>query len=223
MNYPISNFNDKKVTLDQELAERTVAYRDLTNLEMQHMAQKHRKFYWYFKHLPVLLILLIVYEIILLYLNFEYFKLGLNELFFGLVILPPFFLYTGYAKEKQYFADVNLPVVKTVGTLKTVEIRHRRSGVTRYFEVEGIRFGKNNNDPAVIDLIFTNFGTNQSYQPIRIEYSPTSSLIWEIKKRNTNGWETIYDVLPEKFDNEPIRLIMPLDQKRPLEVGPHLH
>lgn len=219
MTFPISSFNDNKVTLDQELAERTVAYRDLTHMEMQHMIQKHRKFYWYFKHLPVLFILLIIYEIILFYLNFEYFKVDLNELFFALVILPPFFIYTGYQKEKQYFADVNLPVVKTVGTLKTVEIKHRRGRVTRYFEVEGVKFGKNNNDSSVIELVFTIFGVNQSYQPIRIEYSPTSGLIWEIKKRNTNGWETVYDSIPEKFEHEPIRLIIPSNQKRPLQVS----
>jgi hypothetical protein len=142
---------------------------------------------------------LITYEAIVIY---SWVMLVYDLRIFALLaFLPPFFVFRGVKKERQYFTDVSLPVVKTVGTLKTIEIKRRRS-TEKYLEIENVRFDGNNNDHSVINLMFSTFGKNRHHFPIRIEYSPHNKLIWEIKKRSQNGsyWESIYDVLPESKD-----------------------
>lgn len=211
--FPISNFNDEKVTLDQELGERTAAFRDLENEERARLINTHKKLFFLRSNLPIIMVIFMMYEAAVIYFGIQYINnVGFDdaEIFIYLALIPAGLLFGTLKKENNLYKDIGRPVIKTVGTLKTYEKVHRKH-TERYFTVEDVRFDKNNNDLQVVNQMLDLFGKNQSFGPIRIEYSPYSKTIWQIKKRSIdNGkWESVYSNpnLPDQITKE-----LPLNQ-----------
>lgn len=196
MTIPISVYNDKKVRLEEELLEKTVAFRDLAEEERAYLINSHKTFYKLRSNLPLIMVIFILYEAAIIYFGLKYVNsVGFDdsEIFLFLAIVPAVILFESLRREENLYKDIGRPVVKTVGTLKTYEIVRRRH-TEKYFTVEGVRFDNKNNDSQVVEEMFSIFGKNQSFSPVRVEYSPFSKMIWQIKKRTIDNkfWEVIY-------------------------------
>jgi hypothetical protein len=191
MNFPISNFNDKKVTLEQELQEKTVAFRDLEEEEKKYLINSHKLIYKFQSNSAILIVLYVVFFFFIYYIvvNKELGQVS-NTLYLITLLVLPILISIVIYRESETYHDINLPVIKTVGIARVK--KHFFSSDKDYLRVNDFYLYRSS--PQADMKYLLNILDQKVKPPVRIEYSPNTRTIWKIKMRNStnNGWVEVF-------------------------------